>query len=350
MRIKRENYELFFVDYFDGNLSEELTRELFAFLEKHPDLKAEFEAFEPVALHPDKVTFPGKDHLKKPAIISVGAINESNFEDYLIAHHEGDLSETEQRELKAFLNENPSLQKEDKLFALLKLHPDKEIVFKDKDSLKKRGAVLPFTRVSRWVAAASILLLAALYVINRPQERESLLPLSPLAQYGAPPFRPVQQAREPARRYSPAPALNEGFVPVIQREPQVSFTMAAFEPSDQLTENFAVKPPAKRMDQTTLFYYDMLEEDLAYYEKLREYYSKNLFERIAYQAGNRLFNQQDMYIIDPGLSELSFSRQSLTALNDFSFTDLIPERKEQPRNKDYYFKSDMIEFVRDKGE
>ncbi len=349
MRINKENYELYFVDYFDGNLSEELTRELFAFLDTHPGLKAEFEAFEPIALPPEKVIFPDKAGLKKSETVAVGAIDETNMEDYLVAYHEGDLSEAEIVELKTFLNENPSLQREDELFAQLKLHPDKEIVFKDKEALKKR-AVLPFTRVSRWVAAASILLLAALYVINRPQERESLTPLSPLAQYEAPPIRSIQNTDEPVSRYSPAPALNEKYFPLRQREPQVSFTMAAFEPSEQLAESFAVKAPVKRMEATTLFYYDMLEEDLAYFEKLREYNSKNLFERIAYQANNRLFNQQEMYITDPGLSELRFNRESLTALNDFSFSDLIPERKEKPRNKDYHFKSDMIEFVRDKGE
>lgn len=350
MRINKENYELYFIDYFDGNLSEELTRVLFAFLENHPDLKDEFEAFEPIALHPEKVFYPGKGHLKKPAIIAVGAINELNFEDYLVAYHEGDLNETEQQQLISFLNENPALEKEQQLFAKLKLHPGKETFFKEKESLKKRGAILTLSRASRWVAAASILMLFALYVINRLPEREAFSPLSPLAQYEGSPLRSNQQTSEPVSRFSPAPLLNEDFIPVIEREPQVSFTMAAFEPSDQPAERFAVKPPVRRMDQTTLFYYDMLEEDLAYYEKLREYNSKNFFERIAYQASNRLFKQQEMYITDPGLSELSFNRESLAALNDFSFSALIPERREKARNKDYYFKSDMIEFVRDKGE
>ncbi|HKK10876.1 MAG TPA: hypothetical protein VJ939_08565, partial [Bacteroidales bacterium] len=85
---------------------------------------------------------------------------------------------------------------------------------------------------------------------------------------------------------------------------------------------------------------------------LQEYNSKNLFERLTYQAGNRLFNTNEMYVTDPGLPEFNFSRESLAAINDFSFSDIFGERKQEgkPQSKDYYFKSGLIEIVRDKGE
>ncbi len=61
MSINRNNYEAFFLDYFEGRLPEEGKEELMRFLELNPDLKKEFEGFEPVYLPKEhEVSFPVK--------------------------------------------------------------------------------------------------------------------------------------------------------------------------------------------------------------------------------------------------------------------------------------------------
>ena len=63
--INRSNYEVWFIDYADGQLSPEQVAELLLFLEENPDLKNEFTLFEQVELPVDTVEFPFKKSLKK---------------------------------------------------------------------------------------------------------------------------------------------------------------------------------------------------------------------------------------------------------------------------------------------
>ena len=41
MKINRNNYEVFFMDYLDGNLDESVVNDFIEFLQKNPDLKEE---------------------------------------------------------------------------------------------------------------------------------------------------------------------------------------------------------------------------------------------------------------------------------------------------------------------
>ena len=50
MNINLNNYEAYFLDYHEGSLSPALVKELMEFISQHPELKEEFETFEPVAL------------------------------------------------------------------------------------------------------------------------------------------------------------------------------------------------------------------------------------------------------------------------------------------------------------
>jgi len=53
MKINRENYELYFVDYLDGNLSDYEIRMLEDFLLINPDLRTELEGTEKISLSPE---------------------------------------------------------------------------------------------------------------------------------------------------------------------------------------------------------------------------------------------------------------------------------------------------------
>ena len=65
MSININNYEIYFIDYFDGNLPEEVVAELMLFLEANAELKEEFESFENINLTQDKIVFEDKSSIKK---------------------------------------------------------------------------------------------------------------------------------------------------------------------------------------------------------------------------------------------------------------------------------------------
>src|SRR4051812_47698116 len=98
MMISRSNYEIYFVDYFDGRLNESQRAELFTFLESNSDLKEEFSEFEKImSLPDDKIIFADKDSLKK----NVPTIR--NYQTWLVAELENDLDKEQQKSLREFL-------------------------------------------------------------------------------------------------------------------------------------------------------------------------------------------------------------------------------------------------------
>jgi hypothetical protein len=131
-KINRHNYEIFFIDFFDGNLSLDQTEELYQFLNDNPGLNEEFENFENISVGVGKESFPFKENLKKK---SDEIINDSNFEEFCIAFHEKDLTEEENSSLLQYA-ENNNKQKELDFYNTLKLETSKEI-YAEKDGLKK---------------------------------------------------------------------------------------------------------------------------------------------------------------------------------------------------------------------
>ena len=137
MKINRENCEAWFLDYYEGNLSKEEEKELFAFLVLHPDLREQFDSYEEVSFDADKgLHFDAKDDLKKKSLLPE-EITKANCEDFFIADAEGLLSGKEKKLLEKFLAENPARKNELELFRKTKLKPESEIVFENKNSLKK---------------------------------------------------------------------------------------------------------------------------------------------------------------------------------------------------------------------
>ena len=53
MKINRDNYEAYFLDYFEGQLSLEMVEEVLMFADQNPDLRNVLEDFEAVSLVAD---------------------------------------------------------------------------------------------------------------------------------------------------------------------------------------------------------------------------------------------------------------------------------------------------------
>lgn len=129
MNINKNNYEAYFLDYHEGNLSPQEVTDLFLFLEGHPELKKELEEFENITLddfHP--AVFENKESLKKN-------ITPDNREDYFIRAIENNLDANEWMLLQTFLTENPEFLKEFNLFKKTKLQADPSISFENKQEL-----------------------------------------------------------------------------------------------------------------------------------------------------------------------------------------------------------------------
>lgn len=171
MKINRNNYEIFFLDYHEGNLTPAMVEELLIFVENNPDLKEEFENFEEIIIPVDEsIKFDIKDGLKKTSFINTENINEENYEKLFIAFFESDLSENEKTKLFDFIDRNPSLKKEFDLTGKIHLKADKTIIYENKSSLKK----YPFSTrkiISYSVSiAASLLILVGIYFLMTPNQ------------------------------------------------------------------------------------------------------------------------------------------------------------------------------------
>lgn len=181
MRIDINNYEEFVLDFLEGNLNEQKTEEMKAFLLMHPDISEDLEGLDEVVLEAENQTILHADftnQLKKTKINAVASINEDNFEELLIAELEQDLNPTQEQELKEFILLNPQLKQEQELTHRLKIQADTTVVFSHKSSLKKKNrAVVALWTISSSVAAV---LLISFWLFNLPSSNSRLPDLKPL--------------------------------------------------------------------------------------------------------------------------------------------------------------------------
>ena len=150
MKITRDNYEPFFLDYLEGNLDENYIDQFLDFLEQNPDLKEELQLFDNIHLPQEQVLFKGKEQLYKPVLNDA-----SVFDMKTIAFLEGDLNDEDRNSFESYMALHPELQKEYELFAKTRLVADTEIKFPHKQKLyKKSGTIV----LMNWVARAAAVL------------------------------------------------------------------------------------------------------------------------------------------------------------------------------------------------
>jgi hypothetical protein len=171
-KIDKHNYEAFFLDYMEGNLSAAQIEALFVFLEEYPELKSELELdFDGVVLSPSADAVENKDSLK---VLEEGySMNTSD--DLMIASIEGNISPLEQIELDKIL-ETEDAQFDYNVYQHTILNPDLSEKFENKKSLKRReGRVIPFYVRYAAAAAAVIILIALFYNPNAVVETNGII-------------------------------------------------------------------------------------------------------------------------------------------------------------------------------
>lgn len=329
-RIDRDNYEVFFIDYFDGKLSEESKQALYVFLKKHPDLREEFESYEEIKLsEPESEKYPDKENLKKPDATSVKNINAANFDDFLIASQEGDLTEDEEETLSLFLQKNPHLGQYALFYEKAIFQPDNHIIYPDKENLKKTAA--PFLvrnkKTALFAIAASVLLLIGLFVF-RNDGPERIKSVSTIAQITVDEVHYQSSFETISYRDTKTelPDMAEPEKPTLQ----TINTLTSIPLPKQLPEKNQEIAMSKRLEQTSNYHYLTIMDDLEYYVALQEYQDKGPLGKFFYQVENRL-SASEMYIAEPILNPVRFDRESFSSLNDFSFTQFLDMMPEQGR-------------------
>lgn len=160
-RISIFNYEAFYLDYLEGNLSEEDTMMLLQFLEEHPECRMEEEDL--VLLNDDApMTFSGKQNLKQ--VDEEGPIAMDNVEHFMIADAEGLLTDAKKEELNTVVAEDQELEATRRRYNAVYYTPDESVVYGGKSDLKQRRAIVLWPYMSGAVAAAAVV--AIMFMAN----------------------------------------------------------------------------------------------------------------------------------------------------------------------------------------
>ncbi|MDD4109095.1 MAG: hypothetical protein PHH93_10290 [Prolixibacteraceae bacterium] len=148
MKITRDNYELYFLDYLDHNLDEHLINDLFEFLRENPDLEDELEIITTHTLEPENILFRGKSKLYKDKYDQ-----ESVFNNAAIARLEGDETGEDKTGFEKYLANHPEKQKDIVLFENTKLKHDISVTCRIKHKLYRTSNIKSLTITILRIAA-----------------------------------------------------------------------------------------------------------------------------------------------------------------------------------------------------
>jgi hypothetical protein len=126
--ITRDNYEIYVIDYLDGNLSVEDQKSLMDFLSRNIDLKEEFELMKDFQMPESNAVFEDKASLKKE--LKDQPIDDSNIDEWCIASIENDLSKDDQDKFESEIQGREEFQQIYALYQQTQLSAD-NITFPD---------------------------------------------------------------------------------------------------------------------------------------------------------------------------------------------------------------------------
>jgi hypothetical protein len=100
-------------------------------------------------------------------------INLNNYEEWMVAFMDGELSKTERQTFEQFLRKHPELKSELNEFSALQLTPEEDVVFENKTALYKKSGALIYLKKIWPMAAVLVLLLALLPFARQDKSLES---------------------------------------------------------------------------------------------------------------------------------------------------------------------------------
>jgi hypothetical protein len=167
MQIDRSNYEIWLIDWIDGNLNDIELAQLKNFLNANSDLKAEFDELntlkDPIPFIP-KDLFLHKEKLRKTSADLTGA----QFEYLCAAYLENDLSVDQKSELLISIKQNNEKRRSFELIQRMKVTPP-DVSFKHKRRLIRSTVGQKTLRLALiGLSAAAIISMVIIFRISLP--------------------------------------------------------------------------------------------------------------------------------------------------------------------------------------
>ena len=160
--ITRENYEIYFMDYMDGNLSARERAEVEAFLLVHPDLRELLDGMNEVWLEVPVEVFDKKEEIKR-------TVREREIEYYAIATAEGVITGEEQTWVDGNVDKDV-FEREVEMYAKVKVKPDPICRFEGKVGVYRKSVAVLF--VKRYAAIAAVVALGGVVAIYSTRKEE----------------------------------------------------------------------------------------------------------------------------------------------------------------------------------
>ena len=170
--INHKNYEIWFLDFAEGNLSERQIELLMDFLAKNRELQAEFDEMELIELPTDDtIVFDNKEMLKHPLTVD---INLSSIDKMLIGELENDLTASEVVQLQKQLVARPALVKDQAIYQKSLLAPDLSVKYPNKNELKHKSRKVFPMRLLVQIAAAILFLVVMVFALRKGESAKSV--------------------------------------------------------------------------------------------------------------------------------------------------------------------------------
>lgn len=154
------NYENYWKNYLNGNLSESLEQELFNFLDSNPILYNKLVDDDELKLEAPAVQYENKSDLYA----------ENQIDNLLISKLEGVISEENDKYITQKIESEESIKAEFEQYKKTRLHADKNIQLPNKKKLKKSVSIPLYQRISAVAAIFLVLYVAGIYVFQPATE------------------------------------------------------------------------------------------------------------------------------------------------------------------------------------
>jgi hypothetical protein len=161
MKPDRSNYEIWLIDWLDGNLDQTQVELLMVFLDENPDIKEEADSLSVSQLHSPGSSFSGKQKLTR----NISELPPSQVEYLSVAYLEKEITNDQLEELTDNLDHNPGNREIFDTIQKLKLKP-LNVRFRNRNLLKKEQAIASIISPRVWISiAASVALLIIGYFL-----------------------------------------------------------------------------------------------------------------------------------------------------------------------------------------
>ena len=164
-KIDKNNYEAYFLDYAEGNLTEPQLLLLNEFLKKHPALKSELEEFEIILLEEKNTS----SNFSKEQLFREESTGLTTADYLMISEVEGTINKTEKLALASLVEKDKSLLHDLSVYHTTKLPVNKKVIYPAKEELFQKETKIIFWWRSIASVAAAILALVIFNLNNEPK-------------------------------------------------------------------------------------------------------------------------------------------------------------------------------------